>query len=148
MKRVSEVRDNLERVYGRGMVGMMNPKTGKLDFERMGWDNHVTGGARMGSQLNVNIGGMIFDASAAASGFLGFAKGMQYSEMARLNNGVIDDGSQLSNCFASSYALINTIEVAAYNWKNLFPSSGSFRGFDALISDPVAIFADSMINFE
>lgn len=66
----------MERTYGKGLVGMINPKTGKLDFNRMGWDNKVTGGARMGSQLNVQFGGMIFDATTSAAGFLGFAKGL------------------------------------------------------------------------
>ena len=46
---MQNVRNDLERVYGKGLVGMMNPKTGKLDFDRMGADNKVTGSDRMGA---------------------------------------------------------------------------------------------------
>ena len=115
----------------------------------MGWDNTVTGGARMGSQLNVQIGNNIFDASTLAASFLGFAKGLQYKGLATQFSGNLPiDDAQLTNCFASSYALIKTIDIAAFNWKNLFPSAGSFKGFDVLISDPMSVFADSMVNYE
>lgn len=138
----------MERTYGKGLVGMINPKTGKVDFERMGWDNKVTNGARMGSQLNIKLGDRIFDATTKASAFLGFAKGMQYSDMTRAIGSLPIEDAQLTNCFASSYAFIQTLDIAAFNIKNIFPSSGTFKGFDVIFSDPITIFGDAMVNYE
>lgn len=64
------------------------------------------------------------------------------------SDGLPNDEGQLTNCFAASYALIKTLDIAAYNWKNIMPGGGSFRGFDVLITDPISVIGDSMVNYE
>ena len=71
--------DNLERVYGRGLVHMMDPETGKVDPTTFGWDNRVTGGKRLGSSISYTITpGFTIDATTTMAYWLGFSKGMQY----------------------------------------------------------------------
>ena len=49
VQRTEEVKHRLERVYGKGLVGMYDPETGRIDPSRFGWDNRLTGGAPLGS---------------------------------------------------------------------------------------------------
>jgi hypothetical protein len=67
----------MERTYGKGLVGMINPLTGKVDPARFGWDNAATGGARMGSGVAITITeNLTIDAATFAAYWLGFVKGM------------------------------------------------------------------------
>ena len=95
----------MERTYGKGLAGLYDEQ-GKFRAERLGWDNRHTGGARLGSSLSVEIiPGVVIDASGAMAQGLGFVKGMQYSALAESSTTLANQPEQLSNCFASTYAL-------------------------------------------
>jgi len=84
VQRTNDVKDRLERTYGKGLVGMMHPETGKIDPTRFGWDNRVTGGAPLGSQLSITIKkGLTIDGTTNSAYWLGFAKGMQYEGLTK-----------------------------------------------------------------
>ena len=126
VQRVNDVRHNLERVYGKGLVGMINEK-GKIDPDRFGWDNRVTGGRKMGSGRKASLAattisrtimpGLTIDASTDSAFWLGFAKGLQYEGLSKDDEADNLPGAQvvLTNCFASMYAYMTTLDVAAFN---------------------------------
>jgi len=56
---------------------MRHPVTGRIDPERFGWDNRVTGGARLGESINRTItSNLTIDATGLAAYWLGFTLGM------------------------------------------------------------------------
>ena len=125
---------------------MRNPKTGRLDHRRMGWENTVTGGRRLGSSVDYNVLGMNVDGNSLMGYWLGFAKGQQYSGLSREEApGTIDE---ISNCFVSTYATLTSMDNLAYNWETLTSDVGQFKLFDVLISNPTLIMSDSFVTYE
>ena len=84
IQRTEDVIVKLERVYGKGLIHMHDPLTGKIDPSTFGWDNRRTGGGLLGASISRTIGpGLTIDASTVMAYWLGFAKGMQYSALER-----------------------------------------------------------------
>jgi len=54
----------------------------------------------------------------------------------------------LSNCFASTYALMESFDVAAYNLDTFTSEEGTIKIFDAAILDPIHILADWTVTYE
>lgn len=128
---------------------MIDPLTGKIDPERFGWDNRLTGGAKLGSSISRTITeGFTIDASTSMAYWLGFAKGMQYSAMDREGDNLPGANAILTNCFASTYGMMTSFDTLGYNWSTLTSSAGQFKGFDVLVIDPTKILADIVVNFE
>ena len=55
---------------------------------------------------------------------------------------------QLTNCFASSYALIEDFDTAAYNYKTFASEAGTLKIFDVAILDPIHILGDMTVEWE
>ena len=56
---------------------MRHRETGRIDPERFGWDNRVTGGAPLGSSISRTINdNLTIDATGLAAFWLGFTIGM------------------------------------------------------------------------
>ena len=131
---------------------MMDPKTGKVDPMTFGWDNRTTGGARLGTSITVTIiEGLTIDGSGASAFWLGWAQGAQYSlEGDDGESGTNIPGAQvqLSNCFASMYAMLSSFDTFGHNLKNMNPESGGNKYFDVLFIDPTHIIADFVVNIE
>ena len=129
---------------------MYDEKTGRIDPKRFGWDNRLTGGAPLGSSMSTTIRpGLTIDATTGSAFVLGFAKGMQYKGLDRDSvSDIAGSGTPLTNCFASTYALITSFDIAAYNMKTINSEPGTFKGFDVLVIDPTHILADIAVNFE
>ena len=47
VQRTEDIKVNLERVYGRGAIDMLN-EAGEIDPKKFGRDNRLTGGKRLG----------------------------------------------------------------------------------------------------
>lgn len=128
---------------------MRNLETGSLDPNKFGWDNRVTGGALLGSSISVTITeGTTIDASTFSAYWLGWVKGMQYTGLAREGAKLPGQGDDLTNCFASTYSFLSTLDTAGYNWNTLSSVPGSFKGFDVAFLDPMNLLADSAVNYE
>ena len=129
---------------------MMDPETGEIDPTTFGWDNRLTGGALLGSSISRTItDGLTINASTPMAYMLGFSKGMQYSGMEREGSPDLPGTSvALTNCFASTYSIMSSIETMGYNFKTRSDEAGSFKGFDIAIIDPLHIFADTVVCFE
>ena len=54
----------------------------------------------------------------------------------------------LTNCFAATYAFMQSIESQLVTLGDLSPEEGSFKGFDALIRDPIRSTADLTVGYE
>ena len=132
-------------------MGMKDPETGRVDPGRMGWDNRVTGGAPLGSQINVTVApGLTIDASSYMAYWLGFVDGMKYTGLDRPGDESLLATSDivLTNCFASMYSLLTTIDTAGYNIKTFNSIPGTIKIFDVAVLDPINILADSAVNYE
>jgi hypothetical protein len=74
VKRVTEVKHHLEKVYGKGLVGMFDSH-GKMTRERLSW-------ARMRPRsIWMEYGGLEIDAETSSAWWYGFIGGMQYTGM-------------------------------------------------------------------
>lgn len=129
---------------------MYDPKSGRIDPARFGWDNRVTGGALLGSSISRTITpGLTIDATGISAYWLGFTIGMQYNGLDRESVASLpNSGTPLTNCFASMYAMITSFDTAAYNWDTLNTEPGTFKGFDVLVIDPTHIMSDIVVNYE
>lgn len=75
--RIQQIWTKMERHYGKGLVGMFHPVTGRFDINRVGWGQH---GRRLGESLSYEIvPGLTVDATTTFSMLLGAAQGTQWS---------------------------------------------------------------------
>ena len=144
------MRDRMERTYGKGLVGMINPETGRMDPERFGWDNRTTGGRKMGETISRTIAdGTTIDASTMTAWTLGFVKGFQYNGLVNEGASVLpNDTAALTNCFATTYSLLTSFDSMAYSYETINDIPGTWKGFDAFVIGPTTILADSSVAFE
>ena len=128
----------------------MHEETGHIDPTRFGWDNRITGGARLGSSISRTIvPGLTIDATGASAFWLGFTRGMQYNGLDReAASNLPGSETPLTNCFASMYSFLTSVDIAGYNWQTLNTVPGTFKGFDVLVLDPTHIIADFAVNYE
>ena len=128
----------------------MHEETGKVDPTKFGWDNRVTGGARLGSSISRTIvPGLTIDATGATAFWLGFTQGMQYNGLDRESvEGLPGSETPLTNCFASMYSFLTSVDIAGYNLSTINSTPGTFKGFDVLVLDPTHIIADFAVNYE
>ena len=123
--------------------------TGKVDPTTFGWDNRLTGGKRLGSSVSVTITkGLTIDAVTNMAYALGFSKGMQYEGLRRESDNLGNAEAILTNCFASTYGFMTSIDIAGFNRSTMWDTPGSFKGVDVLLIDPIKIFADGVVTFE
>jgi len=130
---------------------MLDPDTGKIDPTTFGWDNRLTGGALLGTSISRTItDGLTIDATTGMAFMLGFSKGMQYSGMDREGGAGNLPGTSvaLTNCFASTYSFMMSIDTMGHNFSTISDVAGSFKGFDVAVIDPMHIFADAVVAFE
>ena len=150
-QRINDVKQRLGRTYGKGLVGMKDPETGKVDPRRFGWDNRKLNGAPMGSSISVTIPGtsLVVDASTQSAFALGFATGMKYDGMDQSGaDGSAGQDVTLTNCFAATYSMIQTLENMAYNYQTIADTPGSFNWFDVFAIDPIHVVGDSTVLYE
>ena len=149
IQRTEDIKTNLERVYGRGLTGMINEKTGMVDPSTFGRDNRLTGGKRLGSSISITItDGLTIDAATGMAWALGFSKGMQYEGLSRETDNLPGTQAILTNCFAATYGFMTSVDIAGHNRKTITENPGQFKGFDVLVLDPTHIFADFVVGFE
>jgi hypothetical protein len=152
VQRTNDVKNRLERTYGKGLVGMMKPGTNEIDPSRFGWDNKKTGGAPLGSNLSVTItSGLTIDGTTSTAFWLGFSKGMQYEGLKKAESETANlpgNDTPLTNCFASTYSLMTSLDNAGHNLKTINSEPGTFKGFDVLFIDPTHVLADFTVNWE
>lgn len=137
---------NLERVYGKNLIGMHDELTGRVDPTRFGWDNFATGGRRLGASISTTItDGLTIDATTSFAYWLGFAQGMQYTGLNReTENNLPGQKVQLTNCFASMYSFLSTLDTMGYLVENF--TTGDI--FDVFVMEPTHVVADFVVNFE
>jgi hypothetical protein len=72
IERVRHTQRRLERIYGPGLLGLRDEKTGKVQHHRFAWARTIP------KQQWEEIGGIKFDADVAMSMVFGLTKGLQY----------------------------------------------------------------------
>lgn len=77
-------------------------------------------------------------------------KGFQYNGLAKDEGNITlpNESPELTNCFASSYALIDDFNTLAFNIKTFFADAGTIKIFDVMAMDPLHIFADFTVEWE
>lgn len=142
MDRIFEIRTKMERHYGKGLVGMFDPETGKFDPNRLGWAKH---GRKLGGSITVQLGDLTFDASTGTAFLLGASKGLQWDG---LSKGDAFKDSVLSNCFAATYASLEGIDLMFYDYETISDVEGTWKGFDVFVSGPIKAMADNVVVYE
>ena len=69
-KKVANTKRRLERVYGKGLVGLYHEETGKPVMERFAWDR------RTEAAVYATVGEFTFDAESVKALFYGLADGL------------------------------------------------------------------------
>ena len=138
----------LERTFGPGLRDL-HDENGRVIVERLRWANKIHQ-KMAGQSLSINLGPISLDAGTANSYWLGFVQGMNYtlkpkgSEEEKSST----EGVDLSNCFASTYALLESMDVSIYNINTFASEEGTLKIFDVAILDPIHLLADSSVAFE
>ena len=92
---------------------------------------------------------MTINASTGNAYILGFVNGLQYEGLARENDALLPlDTVQLTNCFASTYALLEDFEISSYNISTFSAEPGTLKIFDVLAMDPTHIAMDLTVEWE
>lgn len=148
-KRVDAVKYRLERNFGKGLVGLYN-ENGDVDPDRFGWMNRKHGKRPLGSAINVTIlPGLTLNASTGSALVLGFVNGMQYEGLAREDSPVLPiETVALTNCFASTFALLEDFDVLGNNIDTFSSEPGTLKIFDVLAMDPAHILMDMTVEWE
>lgn len=149
-KRVGKMKHKLERTYGRGMVDLYG-MDGRIDPEKFIHTDRRMGGSKLGSNISVTVRpGLTIDAATKAAFWLGFVNGMQYEGLNRDSAEELlpTEDVQLTNCFASTYALIESFDTAMYNIKTFSSVTGTLKIFDVLALDPIHIVGDLTVEWE
>jgi hypothetical protein len=135
-KRVNQTRNHLEKVYGKGLLGMFD-SDGVMTHDRLGWAR------RRPHSIWVEVGGVQVDAETTATWFYGFAQGLQYTAMASSS-----EKEPVSNCFYALYGFIDTADNLLYGWKNIFSTPGQINWFNAVFYDPLHATGDFSVIYE
>jgi len=148
-KRVDATKYRLERNFGRGLVGLINEE-GHVDPDRLGWMNRHTGKKPLGSSISVTLlPGYTIDASTGSAYVLGFVNGMQYEGLAKDDAPILPvDTVALTNCFASTVALIEDFDLLGFNISTFTSEPGTIKIFDVLAKDPAHILMDLTVEWE
>lgn len=144
------MKHKLERTYGKGMMDIKGVD-GRVDSSRFIHTDRRFGGSKLGSNISVTVRpGMTIDASDTPAFWLGFVNGMQYEGLSRADAEDLlpTEDVQLTNCFASTYALLESFDTAAYNWKTFSSEPGTLKIFDTLALDPIHILGDFTVEWE
>jgi len=131
----------LEKVYGKGLLGMYN-EDGKLTHKRLRSSTNIPSSTFI--SLNLNGLGTI-DAASAKAVLLGFINGIQYDEITSELQKDLAKATQ-SDCFYAGYGMIDTVELLAYDWKNII-GDGSFQWFNVLAYDPLHFTGDLSVIY-
>jgi len=148
-KRVDATKYRLERNFGRGLTGLLNEE-GHVDPDRLGWMRKNGNKAPLGSSISVTImPGLTIDAATGSAYVLGFVNGLQYEGLGTSEDAILPvDTVALTNCFASTYALIEDFDIAGYNIQTFSSEPGTIKIFDVLAMDPAHILMDMTVEWE
>ena len=135
----------LERTFGPGLK-YLHDENGRVIKDRLNWANRIHQ-ELAGQTLSINIGPLSINAGGDNSYWLGLVQGMNYSLKSEAEQDA-DDAVDLSNCFASTYALLESFDVSAYNINTFLDESGTIKIFDVGILDPIHLFADWTVVYE
>ena len=104
----------------------------------------------LGSSISVTLlPGLTIDAATGSAYVLGFVNGLQYEGLAKEDSPVLPvDTVALTNCFASTFALIEDFDIAGYNIQTFASEPGTLKIFDVLAMDPTHILMDLTVEWE
>lgn len=122
-----------------------------MDPDRLGWMRKNGNKAPLGSSISVTIipGMPAIDASTGSAYVLGFVNGLQYEGLGTTDDPILPvDTVALTNCFASTYALIEDFDIAGYNIQTFSSEPGTLKIFDVLAMDPAHILMDMTVEWE
>lgn len=138
----------LERNFGKGLTGLYNEQ-GQVDPDRLGWMTNKHRGKRPLGAVIVDITGWTtIDATNATAQVLGFINGLQYRGLEREVEIFQNTQVELTNCFAATYGMIESIEEIMYTLQTMNTSPGTFKWFDLMLMDPAHILMDFTVQWQ
>jgi len=139
-ERISHTRGHLEKVYGKGLVGLFNEEG---EMTHKAWRQSRVRPS-YNSQPIFGIG--TIDAEGAKAWFYGLAKGIQYKGIESTRGTDASDSAQ-SNCFYAMYGLVDTADLLKYDFANIL-SEGSFNWFNVAAYDPLHLVGDLTVAYQ
>lgn len=136
--RVRQTRLRYERIYGPGLTGLRNEKTGKIEHHRFEWSRPL---AKEGKQKWMKIDGVEFDANTWNAMFYGLTSGMQY-------DGVTKVDQPMSNCFFASANVVEDFDAMVYSWNHMSDEPGAFDWFNPFVYGPLHVLGDTTVVLE
>ena len=73
---VRQTKHRLERIYGRGLVGLRHEQTGKIDHRRFQWSRTLPA-------VTMTVGDITLDTNSMDAIILGITKGIEYSGLTK-----------------------------------------------------------------
>ena len=134
-KKVKNTKRRLEKVYGKGLVGLYHEETGKPMMERFAWDR------RTESAVYATVGEFTFDAESVKSIFYGLADGLQYKEIVKYD-------MPESNCFYAAYDMVDTVNMLLKDVKDINKNRGQYQWFNVGLYDPLHFLGDFAVTYE
>jgi len=155
-KKVQQTRQKLERDFGKGLANLYDAN-GRFQHEKLSWGfrnqgrGHKWAEDKLGAISVTIMSGLTIDATLASSLILGFSNGLTYTGLQSDNDtGVVipNQSVPLTNCFASTYALLNDFDTLFYNVSTFASIPGTIKIFDVAVLDPSHIMMDFSVEYE
>merc|ERR1719150_1198656 len=155
-KKVQQTRQKLERDFGKGLANLYD-ENGRFQHEKLSWGfrnqgrGHKWAEDKLGAISVTIMSGLTIDATLASSLILGFSNGLTYTGLQSDNDtGVVipNQSVPLTNCFASTYALLNDFDTLFYNVSTFASIPGTIKIFDVAVLDPSHIMMDFSVEYE
>merc|ERR1719189_49727 len=155
-KKVQQTRQKLERDFGKGLANLYDAN-GRFEHEKLSWgfrnqgQGHKWAEDKLGAISVTIMSGLTIDATLASSLILGFSNGLTYTGLDTENSsGVVipNQSVPLTNCFASTYALLNDFDTLFYNVSTFATIPGTIKIFDVGFLDPSHILMDFSVEYE
>lgn len=143
-ERVRQTKHRLERIYGRGLVGLRHEETGKVDHRRFAW-------ARSKPASIITFGDFKFDSDMQSTMLLGFTQGVQYQGLAQSTQGenTSEPGQdKISNCFYATYGIVQDLSTIQNSFNELGTEDNTYNWFDPFIYGPFKFVGDFSVSFE
>jgi hypothetical protein len=143
IRRVTEVKQHLEMVYGKGLIGLYDDD-GALRLT----PQKLKAARRRPSQNYAKIGGIMMDQEIASAGLYGFVEGFQYKGLAGAAEEILAGDMVESNCFYAMYGLMDSVDVLAADFNNFIDPAGEIKWLNLIEYNPSHILNNFFVGYE
>jgi hypothetical protein len=142
-RRVTEVKNHLEMVYGKGLVGLYNDD-GALEIT----PSKLKAARRRPAQNYTKIGGIMMDQETSTTFVYGFTEGLQYAGLSGAATEIMAGELVESNCFYAMYGMIDSVDVLMSDFNNFIDPAGEIKWVNFIMYNPMHIVNNAFVGYE